>query len=58
MNEINVGDTIRNKKTGVIGKVISDSSFIDMYRVDTGEHCEWVEYKDAEKVEVTEDEGK
>lgn len=58
MNDINVGDTIRNKETGVIGKVISDSSFIDMYRVDTGENCEWMEYKDVEKVKVIEDEGK
>lgn len=52
MNNINVGDTIRNKKTGVVGTVISDSSYADMYRIDTGEYCVWVDYVDAEKVEV------
>lgn len=52
MNEINVGDTIRNKRTGVVGTVISDSSYADMYRIDAGEYCVWVDYVDAEKVEV------
>lgn len=36
MNNIKVGDTIRNKKTGVVCTVISDSSYANMYRIDTG----------------------
>lgn len=57
MNKFKIGDTIRNKKTGVVGRVINDSSFANMYRIDVG----WgivleVDYDDAEKVEVVEDE--
>ena len=52
MININVGDTIRDKKTGAVGKVISDSSYVNMYRIDTGEYCVWVDYVDAEKVEA------
>lgn len=52
MNDIKVRDTIRDKKTGVVGTVISDSPYVNMYRIDTGEYCVWVDYADAEKVEV------
>lgn len=58
MNDIKVGDTVRDKKTGVVGKVISDSSYANMYRIDAGEYCVWVDYADAEKVEVVVDEKK
>lgn len=58
MSEIKVGDTIRDKKTGVVGTVISDSSYVNMYRINTGEYCVWVDHADAEKVEVIEDEKK
>lgn len=56
MNKFKVGDTVRDKKSGVVGKIISDSSFANMYRIDAGEYCVWVDYVDAEKVEVVVDE--
>lgn len=49
MIKIKVGDTIRDKKTGVIGTVMNDSPSMGMYYVAIGECREWISYENAEK---------
>lgn len=50
--ELEVGTRVRDKNTGAVGTVISVSDFVDLYRVDIGTECIWL---DAERIEVIEE---